>query len=247
MAESLELILAKIRAGRTDLVFELLDQANWIDACNRGPINVWQWLVYFNDLTGIRALLRAGGSLDSIDANLELGNAAFFGHWNICDFLLTQGADPNFQDPSTGETALHSALAKPGRPYYQFVVRVLLENGANPNLATIPGRDTGAFMRDVRTCGETALHRAAAYGDESIIQLLLDHGAQLDARDAHGDSPLSWASLHLRPGSILQKLSFGEHRISSKHVELNISDHGNGWGNSMDWNLLGEYLPDSVK
>lgn len=25
---------------------------------------------------------------------------------------------------------------------------------------------------------------------------------------------------------------------------LTISDHGPGWGNSMDWKLLGDYLPE---
>jgi hypothetical protein len=52
---------------------------------------------------------------------------------------------------------LHSALAKAGRPYYHYVVRLLLEHGADVNARTLPGRETGAFMRDVRTCGETPL------------------------------------------------------------------------------------------
>jgi hypothetical protein len=40
-------------------------------------------------------------------------------------------------------------------------------------------------------------------------------------------------------------LAFG-HRISPAAVERNTSDHGAGWGNGMEWNLLGEYLPASV-
>ncbi|HPI80599.1 MAG TPA: hypothetical protein PLM35_08710, partial [Cyclobacteriaceae bacterium] len=64
------------------------------------------------------------------------------------------------------------------------------------------------------------------------------------AKDANGDTPLSWASLHLRPGSILYLLQYGEHQISTKHKEANTSDHGQGWGNGMDWNLLGDYLPE---
>ena len=57
-------------------------------------------------------------------------------------------------------------------------VRLLVENGAQINAKTIPGVETGAFMRDVRTKGETPLHRAAAYADETTIKYLIDHGAE---------------------------------------------------------------------
>jgi ankyrin repeat protein len=49
-------------------------------------------------------------------------------------------------------------------------------------------------MHDCRAKGETPLHRAAAFGDEEAIQMLLKAGAKLEARDMHGDTPLSWAS-----------------------------------------------------
>ena len=99
-------------------------------------------------------------------------------------------------------------------------------------------------MRDVRTKGETPLHRAAAYANEQIIQFLLNNGADKEVKDAHGDTPLSWASQHLRPGSVLALLAYGDHLISEAHVKRNLSDHGNGWGTGMDWNLLGDYLPE---
>ena len=110
------------------------------------------------------------------------------------------------------------------------------------NAKTIPDIETGAFMRDVRTRGETPLHRAAAYADEQTIKFLVDNGADKEAKDAYGNSPLSWASEHLRPGRILALLAYGEHRIGEGHKIKNISDHGQNWGNSMDWNLLGDYL-----
>ena len=75
-------------------------------------------------------------------------------------------------------------------------------------------------MRDARTRGETPLHRAAAFGTEETVQLLLDAGAKIDARDAHGDSPLSWASWHLRPRAILQRLCFGPHRIHPNYAGM---------------------------
>lgn len=90
------------------------------------------------------------------------------------------------------------------------------------------------------------LHRAAAYADERIVSLLLEHGADREARDVNGDSPLSWASYHLRPAAILKMLTFGDYRINDAQVERMKSDHGAGFGNGMDWNFIGAYLTESL-
>ena len=240
-------ILDRIRRGRTDLVFELLKLPDWRDALSEGDVKPLQWFVYYNDTTALKAVLNAGGDLESVDLNQELGHASFFGHWKVVDFLITLGADVNHALPDTGETPLHSALCKAGRPYFLYVVKLLVENGADVNAKTIPGRETGAFMRDVRTKGETPLHRAAAYGDEEMIAYLIEKGANREARDANGDSPLTWASEHLRPGSVLKLLAFPPHYIGDNHVTKITSDHGCGWGNGMERNFLGDYLPESGK
>jgi hypothetical protein len=83
--------------------------------------------------------------------------------------------------------------------------------------------ETGGFMRDCRTKGETPLHRAAAFGTEESIQLLLDEGATKDAKDMNGDSPLTWASWHLRPASILRKLCYGTFRIHPDYLGMEIN------------------------
>lgn len=233
-----------ISQGRTDFIIKLMNEPNWLDLLDEGDTKPLQWLVYYNDVTGLRAVLENGGSLDSIRINEELGNAAFFGHWKVCDFLINQGADVNYHVDKTKETPLHNALTKAGRPYYFYVIKLLIEKGSNVNAKTIPGIETGAFMRDVRTKGETPLHRAAAYADEQTIKFLIDNGADKRAKDINGNSPLTWASEHLRPGRILFLLSYGEHSVTEGHKSKNISDHGNGWGNAMDWNLLGDYLPE---
>jgi len=44
--------------------------------------------------------------------------------------------------------------------------------------------------------GETPLHAAAAAGDAETVRLLLEHGAELDARDANFDgTPLGYATV----------------------------------------------------
>lgn len=237
-------ILELISRGRTDFIIELMRLSNWKDMLNDGVIKPLQWLVYYNDVTGLKAIIENGGTLESIDLDAELGNAAFFGHWKICDFLINQGANVNYKIDKTYETPLHNALSKAGRPYYFYAVKLLIEKGAEVNAKTIPGIETGAFMRDVRTKSETPLHRAAAYADAQTIQFLLENGADKQAKDANGDSPLTWASEHLRPGKILRLLAYGDHYVSEGHEIKNTSDHGQGWGNTMDWSLFGDYLPE---
>jgi hypothetical protein len=98
--------------------------------------------------------------------------------------------------------------------------------------------ETGAFMRDCRTKAETPLHRAAAFGSERAIQLLLDAGAKIDATDKNGDSPLTWASWHHRPAHILAKLCHGPYRIHPKAIESSIANHAAGW-RGMEKSLAG--------
>src|SRR5262249_10713869 len=87
--------------------------------------------------------------------------------------------------------------------------------------------DTDCLMRDCRNKGETPLHRAAAFGSEQVIDLLLDTGAHREAKDENGDSPLTWASWHLRPDAVLRRLCYDGFSI---HPERRSSyDHGGGW------------------
>lgn len=239
-------ILDHISRGRTYLVFDLLALPDWKEVLTQGHVKPMQWFVYYNDTTALKAVLAAGGELNSLNLNDELGHASFFGHWKVVDFLIKHGADVNYPRPESGETPLHSALSKAGKPYYLFTLRLLVENGADVNAKTIPGVETGAFMRDVRTKGETPLHRAAAYADEAMIKYLLDHGADPTARDANGDSPLTWASEHLRPGEILHLLTFPPFNIGENSRKSITADHGSGWGDGMDWKFIGDFLPESL-
>ncbi len=219
-------MLEKIASGRTDLVFDYLAAGH--AACAAGPdgVRLIQWCAYYGDVSAIRWLLVQGESLASLEPDLGLNAACFHGHWQLCQFLVENGADVNRPLPDTGETPLHAALCKQRQPRYNLVVQVLLAHGADPNRTTKAGVETGAFMRDCRTQGETPLHRAAAFGDEEVIQLLLDAGATVDAKDMAGDSPLAWASWHLRPASILRKLCYGDHQIPAGYQPMESNLRG---------------------
>ena len=206
-------LLDDIGEGRTDLVFDYLAEGN-------PPGDLLQTCAYYGDVSAMKHLLARGVPIESLGDNLDLNGACFHGHWRLCQFLIGRGADVNFPLPDTGETPLHAALCTAERRAHNLVLRVLLAHGADPNRATKPGVETGGFMRDARTKGETPLHRAAAFGDEESIQMLLDAGARVDVKDMHGDSPLSWASWYLRPTPILRKLLYGDFRIRPTYAGM---------------------------
>ena len=205
-------MIDRIADGRTDLVFDYIAAGHPAISKDKNGTSLINWCAYYGDVSAIKFLLANGETLPSLGENLGLDAAAFHGHWRLCEFLIENGADASLPQPDTGETPLHAALSSP-RPAQHLVAKVLLASGADPNRSTRPSVETGAFMRDCRTKGETALHRAAAFCGEETTQLLLDAGARVDAKDMNGDTPLSWASWYRRPDSILRKLCYGPFSI----------------------------------
>ena len=206
-------MLHRIADGRTDLVFEYPAAGHAATSVDSSGTPLIKWCAHYGDVSAMRFLLANGESLQSLGDNLDLNGAAFHGHWRLCAFLIERGADVNKQLPDTGETPLHAALCTTNRLAHDLVIRVLLSHGADPNCVTNPAVETGGFMRDCRTKAESPLHRAAAFGTEDTIQLLLDAGANVEMKDMNGDSPLTWASWYARPDSILRMLCYGEFSI----------------------------------
>jgi Ankyrin repeats (many copies) len=77
--------------------------------------------------------------------------------------------------------------------------------------------------------GATALHAAAYHGSAGAVRLLLDRGADLEARDAHWDStPLDWAAVgsgerpagHPRPDWVATVQALLEAGASSAGITL---------------------------
>ncbi len=216
-------MLDRISDGRTDLVFNFLAEGHAANSVDRDGVPLIRLCAYYGDVSAIRFLLANGESLASLGENLDLNGACFHGHWRLCEFLSEEGADVNRPLPENGEVPLHAAVSKANSLAHHYVVKTLLAHGANPNCLTKPSAETGDFMRDCRTRGETPLHRAAAFASEETIQLLLDAGATIDAKDMNGDSPLTWASWHLRSDSILRKLCYGDFSIRPDRPSMEAS------------------------
>jgi ankyrin repeat protein len=153
---------------------------------------------------------RLGAQLELEDNN-PLCNAAFNGQAGSVKWMIEKGANPNFSFKKTGENALHYTICKTSEIDERTeIVKLLVDAGTDVNKKTIKGAVTLCFMRDAFLKAETPLHRAAAYGNEHIIRLLLDAGANPSEKDANGDSPISWGSWHLRNSDVLRMLLYGD-------------------------------------
>jgi ankyrin repeat protein len=114
------------------------------------------------------------------DGFQPLGLAAFFGHADIVEFLLKEGAEVNSPSRNTMRVMpLHSAIAN----QHSAIVRLLLDHGA----------DVNATQAD----DFTPLHEAAQNGMLDVTQWLLDRGAAINPRlSSSGKTPLALAIEH---------------------------------------------------
>ncbi len=130
----------------------------------------------------------------------------------IVELLLEKGADVGACD-MMGRTALHAAVGA-GR---LATAKLLLDKGAYADAVTLhaikpihrvwlgsdDNKATGAMLRLLLGFGAavdsadgdgwTPLHHAAAAGDLESVELLIEKGAKLDAKDARGQLPVDVA------------------------------------------------------
>ncbi len=145
--------------GRTEIVVFLVQHNAQIDLFDASAIGDAEraagWLAMQPELA----------NTFSSDGYTPLGLAAFFGHMTVVNTLLVYHADPNVASNNAMHvTPLHSAVA--GNHY--AVAAKLIEAGANANA--------------VQADGFTPLMGAAQNGNAQMVQLLLDHGADVNAR-----------------------------------------------------------------
>ena len=151
---------------------------------------------------------KLGAKISFDDSNL-LCNAAFNGKVNSVQWLLERGENANFTFTDTGENALHYTICKTSEMDARVeIVRLLIDAGIDVNKKTVAGKPTLCFMRDAWLKGETPLHRAAAFGNTTIIKMLLEAGADPSTKDANGDTPISWGSWYVRDADVLRLLIY---------------------------------------
>lgn len=164
-------LLIALYHGRRDLAELLLAQGRQPDAFEAAALG---------DAERLQSLLDAEPSAVtrySNDGWTPLHLAAFFGHADAVRLLLERGSDARAVSINAmRNTPLHAGLAGPRG---MDVARLLVDAGAEVN-----ARQHGGY---------TALHSAAQHGDTSLVDLLLDHGADPNQATEDGRRPVDFA------------------------------------------------------
>lgn len=72
------------------------------------------------------------------------------------------------------------------------IVKLLLEKGANPNARLIADLDDMPHFDEL--IGSTALINAAGYGMQDVVSILLEYGADIDAKNIFGRTAVMYAA-----------------------------------------------------
>jgi ankyrin len=114
--------------------------------------------------------------------------AAHFAEVDIMRDLASAGADTRLAT-TNGTTPLMAAIAPDRRSLALRGVRT--RKAASPALEAVQlALQLGGDVNATNGNGDTALHIAAAKGSNAIVQLLVDKGARLDARNKLGQTPI---------------------------------------------------------
>ena len=160
----------------------------------------FRYIVYLFVLTGLSSV--HAGSYDDFFGALQRDDAAQVRR------LLDRGFDPNTVSPK-GDFALIVALREPSRK----VVAALLES-PKTRAEVRTAKDESPLMlaalkgytdicqqlikrdADVNKPGWTPLHYASTGGQTSVMRLLLDNYAYIDAASPNGSTPLMMAAMY---------------------------------------------------
>jgi ankyrin repeat protein len=206
---------ARTRGGRTALMFvsdktsvelvrDLLTYGANVNARDDFGDNATIVAAEASTVAVLKELINAGAKIDVTNSS---GQSALFGaarhNVEAIELLIKYGVDPNVRDED-GQTALMATAS-----YGEIeVFQKLLDKGAEINLADYEGRTTlmAAAANDDPAIAELLIKlganidtqasdgaRAALSGDEEIVQVLLDGGADVKIRNNDGQSPLAIA------------------------------------------------------
>ncbi len=162
-------LAAAIRTGQRSAAIDMIAkkpaEVNAAEADGSTPL---LWAASLNDTDLVLRLLKAGANpkVRNQLGSTPLGQAAFNSNTEAIRALLDAGADPNAPGPD-GETPIMLV----SRTANAEAAKLLLDKGANPN-AREKQRE------------QTALMWAAASSQGAVMRVLLDHGAEVDAKSA---------------------------------------------------------------
>lgn len=224
------LVLAS-RGGYADVVMTLIQHGADVNSCApRSCSTALHEAAMGNHARCIIALIEAGANTEAAawegaSKRTPLASAATSGSTAAVSALLTHGAAKNARETARRRTPLHLAIE--GR--HMSVVEVLSSAGADVSLsdgsgegclslAVLTGHTNilkslikyGASVKAVSGSSRcSALHRAAQSNKVGMIDALVEAGADKDAQDVRGQTPLHYAANLHRCEALLALLRHG--------------------------------------
>lgn len=178
--------------------------------------------------------------LRRVDVNTKLKNrslvhdAAYYGNTAMFQLLLENGADIHAETKETlfppsfcyhvtsGLTALHLACANCNTP----LIQLILENGADIEatdndgetaLHKVPCASDGLGIHMFSRDGSRKAERISSFGPEAAAQLLLEKGADINAKNHNGKTALHLSAKY--DEDLVMKL------LLQNGIDLNSTDH----------------------
>uniref|UniRef100_A0A087XJ22 Poly [ADP-ribose] polymerase n=1 Tax=Poecilia formosa TaxID=48698 RepID=A0A087XJ22_POEFO len=182
--------------GRKDVVDHLLQTGANVHARDDGGLIPLHNACSFGHSEVVSLLLCQGADPNARDNwnYTPLHEAAIKGKIDVCIVLLQHGADPNIRN-TDGKSALD--LAEPSAKAVltgEYKKDELLEAARSGNeeklMALLTPLNVNCHASDGRKTVPIFLHLAAGYNRVRIVQLLLQHGADVHAKDKGGLVPL---------------------------------------------------------
>lgn len=177
-----EQLLRAAEQGKTDTVSQLIKDGANIDAQDSSGRTPTMIATYQNDIETAKVLIEAGADVNIQD---DMNNNPFLyagaeGYLDILKLTINAGADPAITNRFGG-----TALIPASEHGYTEVVEELLTN-------------TDIDVNHINNLGWTALMEAIILSDGSkkqveTIQLLIEHGADVNIPDGNQVSPLQHA------------------------------------------------------
>lgn len=168
------------------------------------------------NLDEVKRLVETGAELNAQDdrGRTAVMAATHGNHPAVVEYLLAKGADVNLRDEMSDNPLLYA-----GAEGLLEIVRICLAAGADTKLtnryggiAIIPASERGHVdvvrelltnsdtnVNHINRLGWTALLEAVVLADggpkhQAIVQLLVDHGADINIRDKNGETALELAT-----------------------------------------------------